>query len=111
MNVRSRRDVIKLAGVGSLAMFVPVIGRMPGTMARAEEILDPENPQAKALGYVHDYEDVDPAAWPRYEAGQTCANCQLALGDLEAEWMGCGLFPGKQVAGRGWCNAWVKRQG
>ncbi len=107
MKTHSRRELFKFAGIGSLALFVPALGRL----AHADEILDPESPQAKALGYVHHYEEVDPERWPRYEAGQICANCQLAQGDMEAEWMGCSIFPGKKVAGKGWCNAWVLRQG
>lgn len=107
----SRRQAMKLAGAGSLALLLPALGGGLATQAKASEILDPESPQAKALGYVHHYDEVDQARWPRYEAGQICGNCQLALGDVEADWMGCGIFPGKQVARDGWCNAWVIRRG
>ncbi|TVQ30257.1 MAG: hypothetical protein EA370_13865 [Wenzhouxiangella sp.] len=108
----SRRDVFKLAGAGSLALLLPTLTRMSGGQAWAEDnILDPEGPQAKALGYVHHYDEVDQERWPRYQAGQICANCQLAQGDLTADWMGCSIFPGKLVAHDGWCNAWVQRAG
>lgn len=108
----SRRNIFKLAGAGSLALLFPAMALKPTGVAMAQDnALDPENPQAKALGYVKHFEDIDQAKWPRYQAGQQCSNCQLAQGDLTADWMGCGIFPGKQVAKEGWCNAWVARQG
>ncbi len=112
MKTVSRRDVFKLAGAGSLALLLPALTRVGGGQAWADDnILDPESPQAKALGYVHHYDEVDAERFPRYEAGQICANCQLAQGDLSADWMGCSIFPGKLVAHDGWCNAWVLRAG
>jgi hypothetical protein len=107
----TRRNLFKIAGAGSLALLLPSLTRMSAGQAWANDQLDPESPQAKALGYVHHYEDVDSDRFPRYEAGQICANCQLAQGDLDADWMGCSIFPGKKVAHDGWCNAWVRRQG
>ncbi len=106
----SRRDLFRLAGAGSLALLLPAMTRMSAGTAWADDRLDPESPQAKALGYVHHYSEVDQAQFPRYEEGQICANCQLAQGDLSAEWMGCSIFPGKQVANEGWCSAWVARR-
>lgn len=107
----SRRDLFKLLGAGSLALMLPTLTRLSDGQAWAQEPLDPEGPQAKALGYVHHYDEVDQEKWTRYEAGQVCSNCQLAQGDLSADWFGCSIFPGKQVASNGWCNAWVQRQG
>lgn len=107
----SRRDLFKIAGAGSLALLLPAVSRMSSGTAWADDRLDPDSAQAKALGYVHHYSEVDPERWPRFEEGQICANCQLAQGDLSADWMGCSIFPGKKVAHDGWCNAWVRRQG
>lgn len=111
MKTCSRRNLFRLAGAGSLALLLPAMTRMSAGIAWADDRLDPESAQAKALGYVHHYNEVDQERWPRYEEGQICANCQLAQGDLTADWMGCSIFPGKQVAHDGWCNAWVARQG
>lgn len=111
MKTCSRRNLFKLAGAGSLALLLPSLTRMGSAPAFAQEQLDPESSQAKAMGYVHHYDEVDTAKWSRYEEGQTCANCQLAQGDLEADWFNCSIFPGKQVSRTGWCNAWVQRQG
>lgn len=108
----SRRNIFKLAGAGSLALLIPALGLDSKNNAWAQDnALDPESPQAKALGYVAHFEEVDQAKWTRYQPGQICGNCQLAQGDVTADWMGCGIFPGKQVAREGWCNAWVARQG
>lgn len=112
MKTCSRRSLFKIAGAGSLALLLPAMTKMAAGTAWADsDQLDPESPQAKALGYVHHYNEVDQSRWPRFAEGQICATCQLAQGDLTAEWMGCSIFPGKQVAKEGWCNAWVRRQG
>jgi hypothetical protein len=78
-------------------------------MAQAK--LDESDPQAMALGYKHDTKAVDSKKYPKHDVSQTCSNCQLFQGKPEDEWGGCALFPGKQVAGAGWCSAWVKKAG
>lgn len=105
----NRRRMLQLLGTGAVVTFSAPLMHLPGTQARAEEILDPESPQAKALGYVHDADDVDPEQYSRFEPGQICGNCRLIQGDPEAEWVGCSIFPGKKVARDGWCNAWVPK--
>jgi len=112
MKTLNRRGMFKLLGAGSLALMLPTFTRLSSGQAWAQDNkLDPESAQAKALGYAHNHEEVDKAAFPGYEAGEHCGNCQLANGDLSADWVGCGIFPGKQVANQGWCSAWVQRQG
>lgn len=72
------------------------------------EVLDEANAQAQALGYKHSVEDVDQSAYPNYEDGQLCSNCNLYLPDMgDEEWGGCQLFPGKLVNANGWCSAYV----
>lgn len=110
MKTCSRRNLFKIAGAGSLALLLPAIIKMNAGLAWAEEKLDPESPQAAALGYVHHYSEVDPARFPRFQEGQICANCQLATGDRTADWMGCSIFPRKLVAHDGWCSAWVLKR-
>lgn len=104
----SRRNLFKLAGAGSLALLLPTMTRMG--QAWAQEQLDPDNAQAKALGYVHDTNDVDSGQYAGHEPSQNCAGCQLKQGNGE-EWIGCALFPGKLVNRNGWCSAWVQAQG
>jgi len=63
--------------------------------------LDVSDPQAKALSYTH--ESPSPA--------NICANCQLFSAAADVAWGPCAIFPGKQVAGAGWCSAWTKKTG
>lgn len=79
------------------------------TAAQAQARLSEQNPQALALGYFEDATKTDTKKFPRYVAGQVCANCSLYQGKATDAWGGCPLFAGKQVAGKGWCNAWVKK--
>jgi len=102
----SRRNLFKLAGAGSLALLLPVGSRFGAALA--QEKLDPENAQAKALGYVHDTTTVDQGKWASHSVDQKCSNCQLGQGD--GDWFGCSIFPNKLVNGNGWCSAWVQAQ-
>ena len=61
---------------------------------------------AKALEYVHDAGDADTA---KRVSGSYCNNCALYTGSADDEWAGCNIFPGKAVAGKGWCNVWAKK--
>ena len=70
--------------------------------------LSEDDPAASALGYRHDASQVDTAAYPRKTAEMACSNCALWQGG-DADWGGCSIFPGKQVAAAGWCNAWAPK--
>ena len=68
------------------------------------------DPIAVALGTKRDANAVDTAKYPKRagDAGakQFCSNC--ALYSAGANGLGgCTAIPGKQVAGAGWCNAWI----
>ncbi len=89
-----RREFLKLSAATAGATLIPVY-----TVQAQEEKLSPDDPQAKALEYVEVSET----------EGQKCNNCIHAKGDLEAEWVGCNLFPGKQVKTEGWCKVWAAR--
>jgi len=67
------------------------------------------DPQAVALGYKADATKVDKAKFPKYAAGQACANCTLFQGKPTDAAGVCPIFAGKQVAGKGWCNSYVKK--
>lgn len=65
--------------------------------------------QAIALGYKADATKADKAKYPKYAAGQQCANCALYQGKATDAAGPCPLFAGKQVASKGWCSAWAKK--
>jgi hypothetical protein len=77
--------------------------------ATAQARLEENDPQAVALGYKHDTTKVDRAKFPKHTNDQKCTNCQLYQGKATDAWGGCPLFGAKQVAGPGWCSAWVKK--
>jgi len=102
----SRRTLIR-----TLAVAIPAGTVALQTQAADLPRLDPDDPVAKALLYVHDAADVDtsnPLA-ARFEVGQTCENCAQIQGNDGDEWRPCGIFPGKAVATQGWCSVWVAK--
>jgi hypothetical protein len=105
-NIVNRRRFLFAAGSAGAAVLAI---RALDVAAADMPAVDPAGPQAMALGYVVDATTVDKAKFPRYEAGQTCANCQLYQGAADSESGGCLLFAGQLVAGAGWCNSWAKK--
>ena len=77
--------------------------------ARSEQLprVSEDGAMARALNCVHDARSVDTAV--RF-SNRYCFNCALFAGDADDEWAGCSIFPGKAVAGRGWCSAWAPGQ-
>lgn len=71
--------------------------------------LDEKDPQAVALGYVHDTTKADKKKYPKHSNDQKCNNCALYQAKATDPWGGCPLFGAKQVAGPGWCSAWAKK--
>jgi len=68
--------------------------------------LDENDPTAKALSYVQDAKTADSA---KRFSDQFCNNCALYAGKADDEWAGCSIFPGKVVAGKGWCSVWAAK--
>lgn len=99
----NRRQALK--GAGALIATAAA----PGAWA-AEVTLDESDPIAIALGYKADATQVDTKKYPKRAAdpAQFCDNCGL-YGARSAEWGTCTAIPGKLVAGRGWCNAWIPK--
>ncbi len=103
MNSNRRVFVIQtVVGAGALAA---------AQLARAQTppMLLESDPQAVALGYKADATKADKVKFPKYAAGEHCANCALFQGKPADAAGGCPLFAGKQVAGKGWCSAWAKK--
>ena len=84
-------------------------GTAIASRVQAQALLDEKDPQAVALGYVADAARVDVKKFPKFVAGQNCANCAIFQGKPGDKAGGCPLFGTRQVAAAGWCNAWVKK--
>ena len=87
----SRRSLLK----GIAILPVAALGTYQSTAFA--EMLSVDDPTAKALGYV-EVSVVD---------GKTCANCSLYASTGPSG--PCAIFPGKEVAGAGYCNSWVPK--
>ena len=113
-NNPGRRRFITVAATAAAA--VPLASLLRALPAHADDMpkLSEDDAQAKALGYKHDASAVDTTKFAKRagDAGATqfCDNCQLYQGG-DAEWGPCSIFPGRAVAAKGWCNAWVLKQG
>jgi hypothetical protein len=101
-----RRDFLK---AGSLAVVSAAIAGNAGKAAAQAARLDEKDAQAQSLGYKHDATKVDKAKFAKYLAGQNCANCTFYQGKPTDAWGACPIFANKQVAGKGWCSAYVKK--
>ena len=102
----ARRTLLKGA-LASLAA-IPVVAAVGRADAAAAKV-DPNDPQAKSLGYVSDTSKVDAKANPTHKPEQKCATCvqfQGKAGDASAP---CTIFAGKLVEGTGWCKVWAKK--
>jgi hypothetical protein len=101
----SRREFLKsFGGAAALSTF-----GIQAANAGAEGLprLDESDQTAIALKYLHDASAV--AETLRPDKDRYCFNCALYAGSETDEWAGCAIFPGKAVAGRGWCSVWAAR--
>jgi hypothetical protein len=106
----SRRAIVKgglIAGA-----LVPAFGLM-GNMASAAGLpaLDPNDPTAKALGFVTDATKVDASANPTYKSTQKCSTCAQFQGKAGDATAGCNIFAGHSVPAGGWCKVWAQKPG
>ncbi len=106
-----RRQFLKFglkAGGGAIAL-----GAIPLTLLAQDGRVSPDEALAQAMGYVEVAENTDTEKFPKRagEAGanQYCYNCALYDGSEEDEWAPCSIFQNREVAGAGWCNAWVAK--
>lgn len=97
----NRRVFIAQLSLGGTALLAA------NAMAAPPMLIETDS-QAKAMGYVADAAKADKAKFPKYAVGQNCANCALYQGGSAAVG-GCPLFPGKDVAAKGWCSAYAKK--
>lgn len=88
--------------------LVPLMGAAAFVRAQAPT-LDPKDPVAVAQGYVADATKVDKAKYPKYAAGQLCANCALYQGAAGSAAGPCPIYGNKLVPAKAWCNVYVKK--
>lgn len=101
MTPSNRRTFILQVAAGGSALLA--------TRAHAQAKLDEKDPQAVALGYVHDTTKVDAKKYPKHSKDQHCGNCALYQGKAGEKVGGCPLFGTKLVDVNGWCSAWAKK--
>jgi hypothetical protein len=102
--MKSSRRTFLISSVG-LASALAV-----SRTAFAEPVkLTESDSMALSLGYKLDAATVDKTKFPRYAAGQDCGNCSFYQGKASDPYAGCPMFGGKQVASKGWCNAYNKK--
>jgi hypothetical protein len=102
-----RRDLLKGALAGLAAISV-----VSEASAQAKlPPVDPNEAQAKALGYVVDTTKVDAKANPMHKPEQHCGNCVQFKGAATDAVAPCQIFAGKSVVNKGWCKVWAKKPG
>lgn len=105
LSLLSRRRFIKTAGAATTAVTIGFGTSAIG--AEGQPRVSEDDAMAKALNYVHDAKTVDAA---KRFSDRYCNNCALYAGNADDEWAACSIFPGKVVAGKGWCSAWAPKQ-
>ena len=119
----NRRQFIKrtafFAAVAPLANFLGIKVAVAADAAvdySGWTMLDSKDAMAAALGYGPDAAKTDTKKWPRFQKGQSCANCILYKSVVRKEGKGCAVVCGvfepqkKLVMDKGWCNSWAENK-
>lgn len=125
----NRRSFFQAAflSVGALAILPSLAqaeerrrGGAPATAA-SPQLVDPKDPAAKAVNYVHDNSSITDKALQLERSGtkfkdQHCTSCTFYQKDKETTLAGKKVAPcqmpfasGKVVAEKGWCSSWARR--
>lgn len=105
MNKLSRREFT----LGSLTLGITAALGAGGSSKAAAMPLDPNDPTAKALGFVADAKQVNATQNPMFKPTQKCATCAQYQGKASDALAPCNIFGGKTVPNGGWCKVWVVR--
>jgi hypothetical protein len=104
----TRRSLVKGGLIaGALLPTVGLLSR--NAVAAALPPLDPNDPTAKALGFVSDATKVDSKTHPTFKAGQKCGTCAQFQGKPGESSAACTIFAGKSVPEGGWCQVWAQK--
>lgn len=89
--------------------------------ATTPQLVDPKDPAAKAVNYVHDVNDIKDKALQIDRSGvkfknQICVGCtfyekakETTVGGKKAAPCQMPFASGKVVAEKGWCSTWAKK--
>lgn len=99
----SRRRFLQIVAAGTAAATLSPLA----VQAQDLPALSSSDPTASALAYTEDAASVDAARFPQHKASDTCLGCNFYQG--KGIRGACSLFPGKSVAGKGWCSAFAAR--
>jgi hypothetical protein len=104
----SRRSLVKGGLIaGALLPAIGLVSRY--ATAAALPPLDPNDPTAKALGFVSDATKVDTKTHATFKAGQKCGTCAQYQGKPGDASAACTIFAGKSVPDGGWCQVWAQK--
>jgi hypothetical protein len=104
----SRRSLVKGGLIaGALLPAVGLLSRK--ALAASLPPLDPNDPTAKALGFVSDATKVDSKTHAMYKSGQKCGTCAQYQGKAGEASAACTIFAGKSVPEGGWCQVWAQK--
>jgi hypothetical protein len=104
----SRRSIVKSGFIAGA--LLPTFSLISGNAAAAAlPPLDPNDPTAKALGFVNDATKIDSKTHPTFKAGQKCSTCAQFQGQASDATAACTIFAGKSVPGGGWCQVWAQK--
>jgi hypothetical protein len=106
----SRRAMVKSGLI--VGTLIPALGLIGNTAeAAALPPLDPNDPTAKALGFVTDASKVSASENPTYKPTQKCSTCAQFQGKAGDASAGCNIFAGHSVPAGGWCKVWAQKPG
>jgi high potential iron-sulfur protein len=104
----SRRSIVKNGLIAGA--LLPTLSLVSGNAtAAALPPLDPNDPTAKALGFVNDASKVDTKTYPTFKAGEKCGTCAQFQGKAGDATAACTIFAGKSVPQGGWCQVWAQK--
>jgi hypothetical protein len=107
-NKFTRRSIVKGGLIaGALVPAFGLVGNAVG--AAALPALDPNDPTAKALGFVTDATKVVASANPTFKPTQKCSTCAQYQGKATDATAGCNIFAGHSVPAAGWCKVWAQK--
>ena len=100
LEMQRRVFVVKLVSAATM------LGGSTLAWAEGKPMVNEADAQAVTLNYKADAATVKHA---KFKAGQACSNCALFQAKATDPSGACGIFPGKQVAAKGWCAAYAKK--